>query len=129
MLIKMTADELKAEYQKSTILSAVLITKENVIGSIVEYESHIHILNPMIIDIMIDSENRVVPYLRAFNIASGERYVKINKQNIICMNHVNQSVEKMYDEYIYNEFIKIAAASTKNDKTSLDNQIQGMTKQ
>lgn len=125
MLINMSVDELKNEYTKSNLISILLTNNLNVIGGVVEYESYVLILNPMVIDITLNEENQIIPFLRNFNIASGERFVKINKQQIIAANRISESVKSLYQKYLYDEMTKILGINT----PSLNDTIEGMTKQ
>ncbi len=125
MLINMSVDELKNEYTKSNLISILLTNNLNVIGGVVEYESYVLVLNPMVIDITLNEENQIMPFLRNFNIASGERFVKINKQQIIAANRISESVKSLYQKYLYDEMTKILGINT----PSLNDTIEGMTKQ
>lgn len=125
MLINMSVDELKNEYTKSNLISILLTNNLNVIGGVVEYDSYVLILNPMVIDITLNEENQIMPFLRNFNIASGERFVKINKQQIIAANRISESVKSLYQKYLYDEMTKILGINT----SSLNDTIEGMTKQ
>ena len=79
----------------------------------------------MVIDITLNEENQIIPFLRNFNIASGERFVKINKQQIIAANRISESVKSLYQKYLYDEMTKILGINT----PSLNDTIEGMTKQ
>lgn len=125
MLINMSVDELKNEYTKSNLISILLTNNLNVIGGVVEYDSYVLVLNPMVIDITLNEENQIMPFLRNFNIASGERFVKINKQQIIAANRISESVKSLYQKYLYDEMTKILGINT----PSLNDTIEGMTKQ
>lgn len=125
MLINMSIDELKNEYTKSNLISILLTNNLNVIGGVVEYDSYVLVLNPMVIDITLNEENQIIPFLRNFNIASGERFVKINKQQIIAANRISESIKSLYQKYLYDEMTKILGINT----PSLNDTIEGMTKQ
>ncbi len=125
MLINMSVDELKNEYTKSNLISILLTNNLNIIGGVVEYDSYVLVLNPMVIDITLNEENQIIPFLRNFNIASGERFVKINKQQIIAANRISESVKSLYQKYLYDEMTKILGINT----PSLNDTIEGMTKQ
>ncbi len=125
MLINMSVDELKNEYTKSNLISILLTNNLNVIGGVVEYDSYVLVLNPMVIDITLNEENQIMPFLRNFNIASGERFVKINKQQIIAANRISESVKSLYQKYLYDEMTKILGINT----PSFNDTIEGMTKQ
>ncbi len=125
MLINMTVEELKSEYAKSTPLSIMLSNNITVIGSTVEHDSYLHIMNPMRLDITINEEGQIIPFLSNFNIASGERFVKIYKQHVVCCNRISENIKTLYNQYLYNELVKILNPNS----NTFNDDIKGLTKQ